>query len=72
MPLIQSIADLLDSPSIAAMLIRPSSSISIFAPVFSEIMNLFEISLAKIPNLYIALFLGFLWGSYASIKRSWV
>ena len=43
-----------------------------FAPVFSEIMNLFEISLAKIPNLYIALFIGFLWGLYASIKRSWI
>ena len=43
-----------------------------FAPVFAEILNLLNIAFVILTNLQISLLLGFFWGSYASVKRSWI
>tara|TARA_B100000029_G_scaffold83300_1_gene74296 strand:+ start:262 stop:468 length:207 start_codon:yes stop_codon:yes gene_type:complete len=43
-----------------------------FAPVFTEILNLLNISFVILTNLQISLLIGIFWGSYASLKRSWI
>ncbi|MEC9414399.1 MAG: hypothetical protein VYC43_02375 [Pseudomonadota bacterium] len=43
-----------------------------FAPVFTEIMNLLNISFVTLTNFQISLLIGLFWGSYASVKRSWI
>ena len=42
------------------------------APVLSQFLNYNEIeNIIGIPTLILCLFIGFLWGLYATIKGSW-
>ena len=42
------------------------------APVLSEILDKLSFSIPYLSNLTFSLIIGFLWGTYACFKKSWV
>tara|TARA_B100001245_G_C22888833_1_gene427827 strand:+ start:986 stop:1177 length:192 start_codon:yes stop_codon:yes gene_type:complete len=42
------------------------------APVLSEILDKLSFSIPYFSNLTFSLIIGFLWGTYACFKKSWV
>jgi hypothetical protein len=42
------------------------------APILSEILNKLSFSIPYLSNLTFSLIIGFLWGTYACFRKSWV